>query len=58
LTRCGPNCPRRRSRSSIDPTPLFAFGHGLSYTSFEYANLVIGPDRPEQIATHGTVEIS
>jgi beta-glucosidase len=25
------------------PTPLFAFGHGLSYTSFEYANLIISP---------------
>ena len=23
------------------PTPLFAFSHGLSYTSFEYANLEI-----------------
>jgi beta-glucosidase len=23
------------------PTPLFAFGHGLSYTSFEYANLEV-----------------
>jgi beta-glucosidase len=25
--------------SSADPTPLFAFGHGLSYTTFEYADL-------------------
>ncbi len=24
-------------------TPLFAFGHGLSYTSFEYSNIVITP---------------
>jgi beta-glucosidase len=23
--------------------PLFAFGHGLSYTTFSYANLVVGP---------------
>jgi beta-glucosidase len=23
------------------PTPVYAFGHGLSYTSFEYANLII-----------------
>jgi len=23
------------------PTPLFAFGHGLSYTSFEYTNLAV-----------------
>jgi len=26
--------------------PLFAFGHGLSYTTFSYANLRITPERP------------
>jgi beta-xylosidase len=45
----------RHPASSIDPTPLFAFGHGLSYTTFEYADLAIGP---EQTTTDGTVEIS
>jgi beta-xylosidase len=29
--------------SSVDPSPLFAFGHGLSYTSFEYEDLRISP---------------
>ena len=29
--------------SSVDPTPLFAFGHGLSYASFEYADLELSP---------------
>src|SRR5579875_836097 len=29
--------------SSADPTPLFAFGHGVSYTSFAYADLTIQP---------------
>jgi len=43
--------------SSIDPEPLFAFGHGLSYTSFEYSDLVIGPDPHGQVATDGTAEI-
>jgi beta-xylosidase len=41
--------------SSVDPSPLFAFGHGLSYTSFEYADLTISPG---VIATDGTAEIS
>jgi len=41
--------------SSVDPSPLFAFGHGLSYTSFGYENLSITPDR---IGTSGVAEIS
>jgi beta-xylosidase len=38
-----PRLADRHPGSSADPTPLFAFGHGLSYTSFEYADLVIRP---------------
>jgi beta-xylosidase len=38
-----PRLAGRHPGSSIDPDPLFAFGHGLSYTSFEYADLVIRP---------------
>jgi hypothetical protein len=50
-----PRLAGRHPGSSVDPTPLFAFGHGLSYTSFEYADLNVGP---EEIATDGTVEIT
>jgi beta-xylosidase len=45
----------RHGGSSVDPSPLFAFGHGLSYTSFGYSDLSISPDR---IATDGIAEIS
>jgi hypothetical protein len=35
--------------------PVFAFGHGLSYTRFEYEELAITPER---VATDGRVEIA
>ena len=41
--------------SSVDPSPLFAFGHGLSYTSFGYDDLVVSPDR---VPTDGIAEIA
>jgi beta-xylosidase len=41
--------------SSVDPSPLFAFGHGLSYTSFGYEDLSISPSR---VAVDGLAEIS
>jgi len=39
----------------VPSTPLFPFGHGLSYTRFEYGNLQIGPKR---IGPGGKVKIS
>jgi beta-glucosidase len=41
--------------SNLDPTPLFPFGHGLSYTRYDYADLRLS--RPE-IPTNGELEIS
>ena len=41
--------------SNLDPQPLFPFGHGLSYSHFEYSDLQLSA---EQIAADGTVEIS
>jgi beta-xylosidase len=45
----------RHGGSSADPTPLFAFGHGLSYTTFGYEDLVISA---AQVPTAGAAEIS
>jgi beta-xylosidase len=41
--------------SNLDPTPAFPFGHGISYTSFGYDDLVV--DAPA-IDVAGTVEVS
>jgi beta-xylosidase len=41
--------------SNLDPRPLFPFGHGLSYTSFELDDLRLDA---AEIGTDGTVEVS
>lgn len=44
-----------RDYALCSPTPLFAFGHGLSYTTFNYSHLGI---TPEVIDSSGEVTVS
>ncbi|MCT9081684.1 glycoside hydrolase family 3 N-terminal domain-containing protein [Streptomyces fulvoviolaceus] len=41
--------------SNLDPTPLYAFGHGQSYTAFAWEDFT---DGPSQIGTDGTYDVS
>ncbi|TDS87715.1 glycoside hydrolase family 3 N-terminal domain-containing protein [Nesterenkonia aurantiaca] len=41
--------------SNLDPTPLYPFGHGLSYTTVEYSDLNVSE---AQVPVDGAVEVS
>lgn len=41
--------------TTLDPTPLFAFGHGLSYTSVDYLGIETSTD---EMDVTGTVEVT
>jgi beta-xylosidase len=54
-TYLAPALGRKTSVSNIDPTPAFAFGHGLSYTSFDWSDLTADAD---SMSTDGTVRLT
>jgi beta-glucosidase-like glycosyl hydrolase len=41
--------------SNLDPTPLFPFGHGLSYTTYEYGDLTLSA---AEVPADGTLTVS
>ncbi|MCC3761554.1 glycoside hydrolase family 3 C-terminal domain-containing protein [Glycomyces sp. TRM65418] len=53
-TYLGPELARRSSVSTVDPTPRYVFGHGLSYTEFAWdaPRLLSGPE----VGPEGAVE--
>ncbi len=50
-----PELGRRNEASSVDPTPRFAFGHGLSYTRFGWSDV---SSSAAETGTDGTVSVA
>ncbi|GAB3229500.1 glycoside hydrolase family 3 N-terminal domain-containing protein [Glycomyces halotolerans] len=55
-TYLAPELARKSEVSTVDPTPRFSFGHGLSYTRFEWGEprLLSGAE----VAPDGTVDVA
>ncbi|NUR47834.1 MAG: glycosyl hydrolase [Hamadaea sp.] len=52
----GPRLAHRTGVSSVDPTPLYAFGHGLAYTSFGWTDVT--PAQPTELATDEPITVT
>ncbi|GAB3808546.1 glycoside hydrolase family 3 N-terminal domain-containing protein [Humibacter antri] len=54
-TYLGGRMEKRHFVSTANPTPLYPFGHGLSYTGFEVGELVLSAD---EVPTDGSITAS
>jgi beta-xylosidase len=63
-TYLAPMLGHRTEVSTIDPTPAFAFGHGLSYTAFDWDDVRVDgrpastDDEPVTVRTDSAVSVS
>ena len=62
-TYLGPMLAHASPVTSVDPTPLYPFGHGLSYTSFTWDRVLVDgapadTEEPFEVPTDGSVTIS
>jgi beta-xylosidase len=62
-TYLGPPLAHKGGVTTIDPTPLYPFGHGLSYTTFDWDDpLLNGAPQPDgaplEVTTVGSVTVS